>query len=210
MITNIISDIAIKCLDTFGYCGAAVLMALESMIAPVPSEAVMPFVGFQVADEKWSLWLAILATTLGSIGGSLISYLLGYYGGKPLVLKVGKYFLLDKHDLELTERFFHRKGGMITLFASRFIPVVRHLISIPAGIGKMRMVPFIVVTAIGATMWNTFLLICGMKLREHWTSVQKYSHQADIVVVAFLVLGLAWFIRGRLKKHTTTSNVETD
>lgn len=210
MITDIISNIAIKCLDTFGYCGAAVLMALESMIAPVPSEAVMPFVGFQVADEKWSLWLAIFATTLGSIGGSLVSYLLGYYGGKPLVLKVGKYFLLDQHDLELTERFFHRKGGMITLFASRFIPVVRHLISIPAGIGKMRMIPFIVVTAVGATIWNTFLLICGMKLREHWTSVQKYSHQADIVVVAFLVLGLAWFIRGRLKKHTTTSNAEAD
>jgi membrane protein DedA with SNARE-associated domain len=210
MITNIISDIAIKCLDTFGYCGAAVLMALESMIAPVPSEAVMPFVGFQVADDKWSLWLAILATTLGSIGGSLVSYLLGYYGGKPLVLKVGKYFLLDQHDLELTEKFFHRKGGMITLFISRFIPVIRHLISIPAGIGKMRMVPFIVVTALGATIWNTFLLICGMKLREHWTSVQKYSHQVDIVVVAILALGLAWFIRGRLKKHATTSNTEAD
>jgi membrane protein DedA with SNARE-associated domain len=201
-----ISEIAIKCLDMFGYIGAASLMALESMIAPVPSEAVMPFVGFQVADGKWNMGIAILTTTIGSIVGSLISYLLGYYGGKPVVLKVGKYFLLDKHDLELTEKFFHRKGGVITLFISRFIPVIRHLISIPAGIGKMPMVPFLIATAVGATMWNTFLLICGMKLREHWTSVQKYSHQADIVVVAVLVLGLAWFIRGRLKKHSTINN----
>jgi membrane protein DedA with SNARE-associated domain len=181
-------------------------MALESMIAPVPSEAVMPFVGFQVADGKWHAGLAILVTTMGSIIGSLISYLLGYYGGKPVVLKVGKYFLLDKHDLELTERFFHRKGGVITLFVSRFVPVVRHLISIPAGVGRMPMIPFLLATAVGATLWNSFLLYCGIKLREHWTSVQKYSHQVDIVVVVLLAAGLFWFIRSRLvrrKNHTT-------
>lgn len=201
MITNLISEIAIKILDTAGYLGAAVLMALESMIAPVPSEAVMPFVGFQVADGKWNAGYAILATTIGSIAGSLISYLLGYYGGKPVVLKVGKYLLLDKHDLEITEKFFHRKGGVITLFISRFVPVVRHLISIPAGIGKMPMIPFLVATAVGATLWNGFLLYCGLKLREHWTSVQKYSHQVDIVVVIFLAAGLFWFIRGRLARR---------
>jgi len=174
------------------------------MIAPVPSEAVMPFVGFKVVDKEWNFWLAVLATSLGSIAGSLISYLLGYYGGKPVVMKVGKYLLLDHHDLELTERFFHRRGGVITLFISRFVPVVRHLISIPAGIGKMKMIPFLLATLIGATMWNTFLLYCGMKLRQNWGTVQKYSHQADIVVVIFLAAGLAWFIRSRLKKRTAT------
>ncbi len=174
-------------------------MALESMIAPVPSEAVMPFVGFQVADGKWSLSLAILATSIGSIIGSLLSYLMGYYGGKPFVLKAGKYLLLNRRDLEKTESFFHQRKGILTVFISRFIPVIRHFISIPAGIGRMPLAPFLFVTFIGATIWNTFLLICGMKLREHWGIVQKYSHQVDLVVVILILGALVWFVRDRLK-----------
>jgi membrane protein DedA with SNARE-associated domain len=203
MLTQIISDVAVKILDTTGYAGAGFLMALESMIAPVPSEAVMPFVGFQVADGKWNLWLAIGSTSIGSLIGSLLSYLMGYYGGKPVVLKVGKYLLLNQRDLEKTEKFFHAHRGMWMLFLSRFIPVVRHFISIPAGIGKMPLVPFMMVSVIGATMWNTFLLVCGMKLREHWTQVQKYSHQADIVIVALLLGGGIWWY---LKRKNTVND----
>ena len=200
MITEMVSNLAVQILDTSGYAGAAFLMALESMIAPVPSEAVMPFVGFQVAAGKWNLSLAIAATSLGSIIGSLLSYLMGYYGGKPLVLKVGKYLLLNQRDLERTEKFFHQRKGVLTIFISRFIPVVRHFISIPAGTGKMPLLPFLLVTLLGATMWNTFLLVCGMKLREHWQIVQKYSHQADVVVILILLAGVIWFLRQRLKQ----------
>ena len=100
MITALITETAVKILQTAGYAGAGFLMTLESMIAPVPSEAVMPFVGFMVVDGKWNLLPAILCTSAGSLLGSLISYWMGYYGGKPLVLKVGKYLLLNKHDLE--------------------------------------------------------------------------------------------------------------
>ncbi len=205
MLTEMVSNFAVKCLDTTGYFGAAFLMALESMIAPIPSEAVMPFVGFLVVDGKWNLWAAIFATSIGSIIGSLISYYMGYYGGKPVVLKVGKYLLLDRHDLELTERFFHRRGGTIIIFLGRFVPVVRHLISIPAGMGKMPLAPFLAATLIGATIWNTFLLVLGMKLREHWTIIQKYSHQVDIVVGVFLLVGGAWFIKSRLARRSTGS-----
>jgi len=201
LLTEMISHFAIKCLDLGGYAGAGVLMALESMIAPIPSEAVMPFVGFLVADGRWNLWLAILATSFGSMVGSLLSYLMGFYGGKPLVLKVGKYLLLDRHDLELTEKFFHRRSGTLTIFISRFIPVVRHLISIPAGVGKMPLAPFLVATLIGATLWNVFLLHCGMTLREHWHLVQRYSHQVDLVVVLVLCGGGVWFIRSRLARR---------
>ncbi len=200
MLTEQISNLAVRILDETGYAGAGFLMALESMIAPVPSEAVMPFVGFLVADGKWNLWLSILATSAGSIVGSLLSYWMGYYGGKPVVLKVGRYLLLNQRDLELTEKFFHRRAGTLTIFLSRFVPVVRHLISIPAGMGRMPMWPFLGVTFVGATMWNTFLLVCGMKLREHWTLVQKYSHQVDIVVVVVMVAGFAWFVKVR-RKH---------
>jgi len=198
MITELISKIAVQILETTAYAGAFILMALESMIAPVPSEAVMPFVGFLVTDGKWNLWLAVLATSLGSLAGSLASYWMGYYGGKPLVLKVGKYLLLNRHDLELTERYFNRKQGIYTIFLARFIPVIRHFISIAAGMGKMPLVPFMLVTVIGATLWNGFLLYLGMRLREHWTVVQKYSHQVDIVIVILAVIGIGWFIRSRL------------
>ncbi len=199
MITNAVTDFAIWCLEVSGYFGAAFLMALESMIFPLPSEAVMPFVGFLVADGKWNLWYAILATSTGSIAGSSISYAMGYYGGKPFVLKVGKYLFLNEHDLKRTEDFFSRRQGTWTLFLSRFIPVVRHLVSVPAGTGKMKLLPFILATLIGATLWNTFLLFCGMYLREHWRVVQTYSHQIDIVVVAALVLGFGLFVKSRYK-----------
>jgi membrane protein DedA with SNARE-associated domain len=200
MITEHIAELAVKILNTTGYAGAAGLMALESMIAPVPSEAVMPFVGFQVADGRWNLWLAIAATSTGSMIGSLLSYWMGYYGGKPLVLKVGKYLLLKQRDLEMTERFFHRRSGAWMLLLSRFVPVVRHFASIPAGMGKMPLLPFCLVTFIGATTWNTFLLFVGKKLRDHWYVVQKYSHQADIVIVALLLVAGVWWFWSRRKQ----------
>ncbi len=183
MISEAISNVAVRCLDAGGYPAAAGLMALESMIAPVPSEAVMPFVGFLVADQKWSLWAAILATSIGS----------------TVVLRVGKYLLLNVHDLERAHEFFHRRAGALTIFLSRFIPVVRHFISIPAGMGRMPVMPFFAATLLGATLWNSFLLICGMKLREHWKLVQHYSHQIDIVVLVALAAGATWFFRQRLK-----------
>ncbi|MDO9631862.1 MAG: DedA family protein [Humidesulfovibrio sp.] len=205
MLTEVISEFAIHVLDTTGYAGAAFLMGLESMVFPVPSEAVMPFVGFLVADGKWGLFEAILATSIGSFLGSYLSYLMGYYGGRPFVLSVGKYLLLDKHDLEMTERFFHRRGGALTLFISRFIPVVRHLVSIPAGIGKMRFWPFALATTLGATMWNSFLLYCGFKLRENWSMVQTYRHHFDALIVGMLVVSIAWYVWYKLKRRRAAS-----
>jgi len=115
------------------------------------------------------------------------------------VLKVGRYLLLNREHLEWTERWFERNGSW-TILVSRFIPVVRHLISIPAGLGRMRLVPFCLYTAIGATIWNSFLLICGYKLRQNWTLVEQYSHEVDIVVVVALVLAAIWFVVTHLRR----------
>jgi membrane protein DedA with SNARE-associated domain len=189
-------------IEQLGYFGAGFLMALESMVAPVPSELVMPFVGFLVAEEKFSLTVAVLVTSTGSIIGSLASYYMGYYGGRPVVMKVGRYLFLNREHLEWTERWFAQHGSW-TIFVSRFIPVVRHLISIPAGLGRMNLLPFCLYTLIGATMWNGFLLACGYKLRQNWTLVQKYSHELDLVVAAILaVLGI-WFVVTHLRKART-------
>ena len=188
-----------------GYWGAAFLMALESMIAPVPSELVMPFVGFLAAEGKFSIPMAIIFTSIGSLVGSLISYYVGLLGGRPLVLRAGRYLFLNHEHLEWTERWF-AKNGSWTIFVSRFIPVVRHLISIPAGLGRMNVLRFSIFTIVGATIWNTFLLYCGYKLRQNWTLVQQYSHELDIVVglLGVAALGIWAGVRYFRKRRTTT------
>jgi len=197
MLAELVTQYAIEILDRTQYVGAAVLMAAESTILPIPSEAVMPFVGFQVADGKWNLWLALFATSVGSLVGSLLSYYIGYFGSRPMVLSVGKYLLLNVHDLERTERFFHRRGGFWTLFLCRFIPVVRHFVSLVAGTGRMPLLPFCVATVLGATLWNGFLLWLGISLRDRWQHVQHYSHQIDIGIVVLLGAGAVWYWRRR-------------
>jgi membrane protein DedA with SNARE-associated domain len=189
-----------------GYLGVGFLMALESMIAPIPSELVMPFAGFLAAEDKMSVAGIILATSLGSIIGSLISYYMGYFGGRPVVLKVGRYLLLNREHLDWTEQWFARHGSW-TILVSRFIPVVRHLISIPAGMGRMRLASFCIYTLIGATIWNTFLLVCGFKLRQNWTLVQKYSHELDLIVVALLIVVTIWFVMTHVRRsRAATAN----
>lgn len=187
-ITEWIAATAVGIIGASGYPGVFFLMLLESMVFPVPSEAVMPFAGFLIVDGKFTWTGVILASTLGSIVGSLLSYAIGYYGGKPFIEKFGKYLLLNTHHLEISERFF-AKRGQITILISRFIPVVRHLISIPAGFGKMNLWTFSVYTIIGAGCWNAFLTWVGFELKNNWAEVMTYSHIIDLVVVG--VLGMA-------------------
>ena len=175
-----------------GYPVLAGLMALESMIAPIPSEAVMPFAGFLAYQDKMNLPLIWLYSTIGSVAGSLASYYMGMYGGRPLILKVGKYLLLNVHHLDQTEHFFGKYGG-ITVFVCRFIPVVRHFISIPAGMGRMKLVTFLIYTIIGASIWNMFLAWAGMKLRENWTSLRPYFHYVDLAILYGAVIVIIWF-----------------
>lgn len=189
-ITQWIANIAVAIIAATSYPGIIFLMILESMVFPVPSEAVLPFAGFLIADGHLSFGGVVAAATLGSIIGSLISYAMGYYGGKPFINKFGKYLLLDSHDLDITVRFFQKRGSL-TIFIARFIPVIRHLISIPAGMGKMNLVKFSIYTIAGAAMWNAFLTYLGIKLKDNWTEVMKYSHTIDIfVVIAFALVVL--------------------
>lgn len=176
-----------------GYPGLFLLMVGESMIAPVPSEVVMPFAGFLVHDGRMTLWGAIAASSLGTLVGSLLGYYMGKYGGYPVVHRFGRYLLLEPHHLHLTRVWFE-KHGEITVFVSRFIPVVRHLISIPAGAGNMNLFRFCLFTVIGGTMWNVFLLYCGIWLGARWNLVQEYTHALDYVVLAGLIVVGVWFI----------------
>ena len=199
-LTETIVEWAIAFISSTGYFSVFFLMILESMIAPIPSEAVMPFAGFLIVDGQFTWTSVILVSTFGSIIGSLISYYLGAWGGRPIIEKFGKYLLLDNHHLELTEKYFNKKGEL-TIFICRFIPVVRHLISLPAGMGRMNIAKFVIYTTIGAALWNTFLTWVGYTLKNNWREVMKYSHTIDIVVVAILAVVIVFFAYSLIKQR---------
>ena len=198
-ITELIVEYVTRLMDQGGYGVLAILMALESMVAPVPSEAVMPFAGFLIVEGRFT-WLGVtFFSSLGSFVGSAASYFMGLYGGKPFVKRFGRYLLLDEHHLELTERFFARFGEK-AVFISRFVPVVRHLISIPAGVGRMNFAKFTLYTVVGATLWNLFLAWVGFALKENWGAVGKYMKIADVIVIVGLVAGVVYFVRQHFRR----------
>jgi len=202
MIVEKLVEFIVSGISTGGYFGVFILMALESMIAPVPSEVVMPFAGYLALQGKFSFWIVLLASSLGSVFGSFLSYYIGLYGGKPLVLKFGKYLLLEEEHLEWTEKWFKKRGEK-TILISRFVPVVRHLISMPAGIAKMPLRKFLVYTFIGASIWNFMLLYAGLKLGLQWNKIHQYSGQLDIIFIAAVAAFFIYFI---LKHHKRRKN----
>jgi membrane protein DedA with SNARE-associated domain len=189
---GMIGAFALGTIAYLGYIGIFFLMMLESMIVPVPSEFVMPFAGFLVAQGTFSFLLVIIASTLGSITGSLIFYYIGKTGGHRLVEKYGKYVLVDAEDIRKTEEWFQKRGDL-TVFLARLIPVVRHLISFIAGIGKMNVKKFTLYTILGATLWNGILTYLGFILGQHWNEVSQYLEELDIIIVILLIVGCLYF-----------------
>jgi membrane protein DedA with SNARE-associated domain len=170
--------------EALGYPGVFFLMVLESMIFPVPSEAVLPPAGWLAWEGRMSLWLALVAATLGTIVGSLLSYAMGHYGVRPLLERWGKYVFVSPHHLDMTHRFFEKRGAGWAVFLSRFVPVVRHLISIPAGSARMPLPTFLVATTAGGALWNLILLYAGFKLGENWHEVTHFIEESKWMVLA--------------------------
>jgi len=187
-----------KIIEFGGYWGIILLMTMESMIFPVPSEAVMPFAGFLLYQNKMSFILIFIFSLVGSLLGSVMSYFIGFYGGRPLLIKYGKYLFLNEHHLSKTEKFFNRFGAK-AIFFSRFIPIVRHLISILAGIGKMNFGRFLIYTAFGAGLWNGFLVYLGFVLGKNWTQINKISHIFDVLLLIILSIAIFKFLSKQKK-----------
>ncbi len=195
-----LGSFAVNIIAALGYTGVFLLMLLESTAVPIPAEVVMPFAGFLAVSGRFNLWIVILVAGLGSVAGTLLSYALGRYGGEPLLHRYGRYLLLETEDLRRTERWFARRGDT-TVFFARFIPVVRHLIGIPAGIGKMRLRTLCIYTFLGASIWNGFLAGLGYFLGQHWGEVRQYSEPFSYAVAALLVIGLIWSLGHHLRRR---------
>jgi membrane protein DedA with SNARE-associated domain len=199
-ITEFIAAWGTRIVDATGHLGVFLLMTAESMILPVPSEAVMPFVGFLVAEGSMSSVTAIGAATLGSLVGSLVSYAVGRYGGRPLVARYGRYLLITEEDLDRADRFFKRRGAT-TILLARFVPVVRHVISIPAGVARMKLLPFCIFTIAGAGAWNAILVCLGALLRRNWETILRYARWVDLAVVGILVGAVVLFVVRHVRRR---------
>ena len=206
MASTILSTIAswiMGVISALGYGGIILLMAIESANIPLPSEIIMPFSGFLVAQGELNLWLVGLAGAIGCVVGSIFSYWLGAVGGRPLVEKYGKYILVSHHDLDLADKWF-KKHGEITVFVGRLLPVVRTFISFPAGIAKMHFWRFVFYSFLGSLPWCLLLAYIGQKMGENWEKIRSFFHGADYIILGLITTLIIWWIwrhlRGRKSK----------
>lgn len=201
MASTILSTIAgfiIATISTLGYSGIILLMAIESANIPLPSEIIMPFSGFLVAQGVFNLYLAGLAGALGCAVGSVISYWFGAWGGRPLVEKYGKYILISHHDLDIADRWF-QKHGESTVFFARLLPVVRTFISFPAGISRMNFTRFVIYSFLGSLPWTLALAYVGQKLGDNWEEIRGWFHGLDWFILGVIIIGILWWIWRHLK-----------
>ena len=196
---ELIAEHVTALISVAGYPGIFVLMALESMITPLPSELVMPFAGFLVSNGPMDFWLAAFVGALGSLFGSLLSYYAGMKLGRPAILRFGKYVFLNEHHLKWTEQWFQKHGAK-TIFVGRLLPAVRHIISIPAGLGRMNVVKFSAYTFAGAFVWCAFLTFMGMRLKENWQVILQYTAAIDAIVVIAILAAAAFFVFSHVKR----------
>ena len=184
-------------IGVMGYPGIVLLMAMESSIIPVPSELVMPPAGYLASQGKMNMIAAILCGTVGSLVGAYANYYASHYLGRPLILKYGKYVLIPPDKFERVERFFLQHGEIST-FIGRLLPVVRHLISIPAGIAGMNHLKFSLYTLAGAGIWCSILTGIGYAIGENQQLIMQYAHRALVWVILFsiaLVAAYVWWHR---------------
>ncbi len=189
-----------------GYGGVVLLMAIESACIPLPSEIVMPFSGYLVASGRFSLNLVAIAGAFGCLLGSAVGYYLGAIGGRWVLERYGRYVLISPHELAMAERFFERWGAPAVFF-SRLLPVVRTFIAFPAGVARMRLLPFAFYTLAGSYLWCLGLAYVGMQLGQHWAQLGPYFHRFDgLVAIASLAAGL-WFVYNRLRNQNATEPI---
>ncbi len=183
-----------------GYPGILILMAIESSLLPLPSELVMPPAGYLAAKGHMNGWVAVAAGTVGSVIGALVNYALAVFVGEPVLRRYGKYILLSSRSLDRAEAFFRRHGEISTLIG-RLLPVIRHLISIPAGMSRMRLTHFVGFTAFGAAVWCGILTYLGWLIGRHGEEVQAvigpYVHRTLVhyvlpAVVLVLMAYVVW------------------
>ena len=207
MITEFMQQLvvwSVNLVDAMGYAGVVFLMFLESSFFPWPSEMVMPQAGYLASQGKMNLVVVIVLGVIGSWLGALFNYFLAMKLGRPFFLKFGKHFFCPPSKFEQAEQFFHKHGDIST-FTGRLIPVVRHLISIPAGLVRMNMAKFLFYTGAGSAIWVSILAVIGYVCGKEVALIKKYSHQATIAVIVGCAAIIAVYIWHHRRKKTAAN-----
>ena len=201
-------EFIISLMGQFGYFGVFFLIALENVFPPIPSEVILLFGGFMTTYTSLNIALMVVAATLGSLLGAIVLYYIGKILNKERLKKivsgkVGKVLRLKEKDIDMADQWFDTKGNK-TVFFCRFIPIVRSLISIPAGMSEMPMAKFLLYTTFGSAIWNTVLIVIGNRVGENWESIlgvfDQYSHIVLILLILIFVLFIVWFYTKKQKK----------
>ena len=205
-------DFILMVMNQFGYIGVFLLIAIENIFPPIPSEVILLFGGFMTTYTRLNVVGMIIAATLGSLIGAIILYYIGKIFNKERLKKIisgkiGKVLRLKAKDIDNADKWFDTKGNK-TVFFCRFIPIVRSLISIPAGMSEMEIPKFLMYTVLGSLIWNTVLIVVGSIVGENWTDIlsimDNYSHIVLILlVIIFVAFVVYWF--GFRKKNKKTS-----
>lgn len=200
---NMIVDLIRSWFDAVGWWGVVIAMAIESACVPLPSEVTMPLAGWLLVAERNLGWGGVfLAGFWGAIGnliGSLIAYYVGMYAGRPLIERYGKWILLTKKDVDRADQFFATRGEW-AVFISRLLPVVRTFISIPAGIARMPIWKFSVMTFIGSFIWSVPLAAVGYKWGPEWESFHSRMRVLDYPIAALMLAAVVWFGWHRIRE----------
>jgi len=190
--------------QSIGWFGVVVIMALESANIPIPSEVTMPLAGWMLVQAKGqTVWHALFLGGLwGAVGctvGSVLSYWLGAWGGRPLVQRYGQYILVSEEDLEKADRWFGRWGDWAA-FISRLLPIVRTFISFPAGVTRMNFPSFAVLSFVGSFIWCGLLALGGFYLGEHWEELRAIMRPFDIPIAIAIVAGFIYYVYHHIRK----------
>ena len=192
-------DWSVSLMEIIGPAGAGLAIALENIFPPLPSEVILPMAGLSASRGSFSLAEALIWTTLGSVVGAFLLYGIGAWLGVDRLRTIAaKVPLLRPDDIDRTVAWFHRHGGKAVFFG-RMVPIFRSLISIPAGVTRMPLWKFGLLTVAGSAFWNTIFVLAGFLLGEAWPVIERYADILQYVVIAAVVVGIAWFLVVRIR-----------
>ena len=194
-------DTLLQLMESYGYIALFVAMVLENANIPIPSEVVLGFAGFLISQQIFSFWTTFIVACLAGLVGSVLSYWLGSYGGRPLLLKYGKYIFFNEHKFQMAENMFNKYGGAAVLIC-RCLPGVRTFISFPAGIARYPFWKFTIFTIIGTIPWTLLLVWAGSMLGSHWRDLIQYNHIFLIVIaVVCVIAAVVYFWHKRRRRN---------
>lgn len=194
-----LADWTVSLMEIIGPAGAGAAIALENLFPPLPSEVVLPMAGLTASRGSFTLAEALIWTTLGSVVGAFVLYGIGAWLGAARLRRIAEWMPLMKgDDVDRTVAWFH-KHGWAAVFFGRMIPIFRSLISIPAGVSRMPLWKFGLLTAAGSAVWNTIFVMAGFLLGENWHVIEQYADILQYVVIAVAVAAVVWFLVVRVR-----------